>query len=281
MLGVATPVNCTGIKGTPIGDAQSHVPAAPMGGGSQLDPASIHPSLWRGSQLARPVGRVVTSGVQVLDAELPGGGWAEGAVAELIVKHPGIGELSILRGALAEAAQRKRSIWLVGCPFSPNGPELARLGLAKHVHWVKTESPADAQWACETILRSNALGALVAWLPRARPEGIRRLQGLAAATDALVFAVRSASAANDASAAPLRIALEPAPGGYVRAQILKRRGPAASNVLLLPLQTLPHLSGVSAGNRRQVQSIPGASQEKYRSRMNVGIGIPEAANLDI
>jgi len=149
----------------------------------------------------------------------------------------------------------------VGCPFSPNGPELARLGLAKHVHWVRTESPADAQWTCET-------------------EGIRRLQGLAAATDALVFAVRSASAANDASAAPLRIALEPAPGGYVRAQILKRRGPAASNALLLPLQTLPHLSGVSAGNRRQVQSISGAGQEKDRSRMNVA-GIPEAADVDI
>lgn len=225
--------------------------------------------------------RLTASWHDPLDAELPGGGWAEGSVSELIVKHPGVGELSILRGALYAAAQRNRPIWLVGCPFAPNGPELARIGLAKHVRWVKTESPADAQWTCETILRSNALGALVAWLPRARPEGIRRLQGLVAATDALAFAIRSASAANDASASPLRIALEPAPGGYVRAQILKRRGPAASDFLLLALQTLPHLSGVSGGNRRQVQSIPGTSQEKDRSRMHVAIGFPEAADVDI
>lgn len=81
---------------------------------SRLDPASIHPSLWRGSQLARPVGRVVASDIAALDSELPGGGWAEGAVAELIVKQAGIGELSILRGALDAAAQRNRPIWRVG-----------------------------------------------------------------------------------------------------------------------------------------------------------------------
>lgn len=229
-----------------------------------IDPSAIHPSLWRASQLARPVGRVIASGIQALDAELPGGGWAEGSVSELIVKQPGIGELSMLRGALDAAVHRNRPIWLVGCPFAPNGPELARIGLAKHVRWVKTESPADAQWACETILRSNALGALVAWLPRARPEGIRRLQGLVAATDALVFAIRSASAANDASASPLRIALEPAPGGFVRTQILKRRGPAASNTLLFG--SLSHLSGISGGSRIQAQPNPETSQGKDRNR---------------
>jgi protein ImuA len=170
----------------------------------------------------------------------------------------------MLRGALDAAAQRNRPIWLVGCPYAPNGPELARIGLAKHVRWVKTESPADAQWACETILRSNALGALVAWLPRARPEGIRRLQGLVAATDALAFAIRSASAANDASASPLRIALEPAPGGFVRAQILKRRGPAASNTLLLPLGSLAHVAGISGGNRRQVQVQPSSESSQVK-----------------
>ncbi|MGX0137952.1 hypothetical protein ACUXAV_005921 [Cupriavidus metallidurans] len=102
-----------------------------------IDPTTIHPSLWRASQLARPVGRVVSSGILELDAELPGGGWAEGSVSELIVKHPGIGELSMLRGALDAAVQRNRPIWLVGCPYAPNGPELARIGLARHVRWVK------------------------------------------------------------------------------------------------------------------------------------------------
>jgi hypothetical protein len=41
--------------------------------------------------------------------------------------------------------------------------ELARIGFAKHVRWVKNRR-LTSQRACETILRSNALGALVAWL---------------------------------------------------------------------------------------------------------------------
>jgi protein ImuA len=52
-----------------------------------IDPSAIHPSLWRASQLARPMGRVIASGIDALDAELPGGGWAEGSVSELIVKQ--------------------------------------------------------------------------------------------------------------------------------------------------------------------------------------------------
>lgn len=255
-----------------IKEASPHVAVERTQRGDPLvNPGAIHPSLWRASQLARPVGKVVPSGIDVLDAELPGGGWAEGSVAEFIVKQPGIGEISMIRGAMNVVAERNRPIWLVGCPFAPNGSELARIGLARHVRWVKTQSPADAQWACETILRSNALGALVAWLPRTRPESIRRLQGLAAATDALVFAIRSASAINEASASPLRIALEPAPGGFVRAQILKRRGPASSGVLLLTLQSLAHLSGISGGQDGQVRSKPEQSKNTDRDGRVVAV----------
>ena len=215
------------------------------------DPASIHPSLWRASQLARPVGKVVPSLIEALDQELPGRGWAAGSVAELIVKQPGIGELSIVRGALRAVADRGRPIWLVGCPFAPNGVELSRDGLAEHVRWVKTETPLDTQWACETILRSNALGAVIAWLPRARSENIRRLQGLAAATEALVFAVRTPAAANDSSAAPLRLSIEPAPGGMVSVHILKRRGPVAAAPLLLSLQRPAYLDEIRTANAGQ------------------------------
>lgn len=272
LLAVPPPVRqpATRTKGaTVIGNGPVAMSAAPKG---LLDPASIHPSLWRASQLARPVGRVVASGIAALDAELPGGGWAEGCVAELIVKQPGIGELSILRGALDVVAKRNRPIWLVGCPFAPNAPEFTRLGLAKHVRWVKTESPADAQWACETILRSSALGALVAWLPRARPESIRRLQGLAAATDAMVFDIRPQSAANDASASPLRLALEPAPGGFVRAHILKRRGPVSAGVLLLQLKSLGHLSGISGARHGPSDAKPKTVQNIKRGSGVIAVG---------
>jgi protein ImuA len=92
----------------------------------------------------------------------------------------------------------------------------------------------------------------------ARPvENIRRLQGLAVATEALVFAVRTPAAANDASAAPLRLSMEPAPGGLVRVQILKRRCPVATAPLLLSLRRpayFDELRTANAGQPAQLRS---------------------------
>jgi len=62
----------------------------------------------------------------------------------------------------------------------------------------------------------------------------------------------------------------------VRAQILKRRGPAASNILLLQLGSLPHLSGLSGGNRGQVRPNSETTLDKDRDRKKVA-GIVEVA----
>jgi len=64
-------------------------------------PEAIHPSLWRASQLARGRGRVVDTGYPALSAELPGGGWPVGALVDLLVQQPGVGELRLLRPALS------------------------------------------------------------------------------------------------------------------------------------------------------------------------------------
>ena len=49
---------------------------------------SIHPALWRGSQLARAHGKYVDTGYAALSVELPGGGWPLGTLVELLVQHP-------------------------------------------------------------------------------------------------------------------------------------------------------------------------------------------------
>ena len=43
-----------------------------------------HPDIWRGPGLCAPAPPGVPSGFSELDAELPGGGWPEGALSEIL-----------------------------------------------------------------------------------------------------------------------------------------------------------------------------------------------------
>jgi len=80
---------------------------------------SIHPALWRGSQLARAYGRTVDTGYPALSAQLPGAGWPVGTMMELLVQQAGVGEMRILSPALASVSQ-KRSIVLVAPQQTPH-----------------------------------------------------------------------------------------------------------------------------------------------------------------
>ena len=65
------------------------------------DPATLHPGVWRASQIGGAPRRTVPSGFAALDAQLPGGGWPHGVLTELLLPHPGVGELRLLAPALA------------------------------------------------------------------------------------------------------------------------------------------------------------------------------------
>jgi protein ImuA len=73
----------------------------------------------------------------------------------------------------------------------------------------------------------------VAWLPQARPEQVRRLQVCALASEGLVFLCRPAAARHESSAAPLRVLARPQPDWALELQVLKRRGPALDEPLVL------------------------------------------------
>jgi protein ImuA len=62
----------------------------------------IHPSLWRASQLARGRRRTLDTGYPALSTGLPGGGWPIGALVDLLVQVPGVGEMRLLRPATTE-----------------------------------------------------------------------------------------------------------------------------------------------------------------------------------
>ncbi len=202
-------------------------------------PERIHPALWRGSQLARPLHATSSTGFPALDQALPGQGWPLGALIELMPSHPGIGELSLLRPALASLPGR-RSIFLLGPPYPPHFHCWLNWELEQHcLHWVAPQSPGDLLWAAEQILRHNACAALLCWAGPLRAGSLRRLHLAARQSESLFFMMRPPSAASQASAAPLRLLLQPRPEGMA-IHIVKRRGPACEQGIDLTLH--PSLS---------------------------------------
>ena len=87
------------------------------------------PHLWRGDSQAEVAQPSVPTGHAALDPLLPGGGWPRGALTELLVTHPGSGELSLLMPALARLSRQDRWIALVTPPHLPYAPALAAAGV--------------------------------------------------------------------------------------------------------------------------------------------------------
>ncbi|MES2323980.1 MAG: translesion DNA synthesis-associated protein ImuA [Pseudomonadota bacterium] len=200
---------------------------------SSTAPEALHPSLWLASQLAHATTRCIDTGHPVLSGQLPGGGWPTGTLIDLLLQQAGIGELRLLRPALASVAQRR--IVLLQPPHPPQALALAALGLApSQLVWIRSSRSSDALWAAEQVLRSGSCGALLFWQNHARGETLRRLHLAAQSAETLFFMLRPLAAAQDASPAPLRLSLRPAAGG-IEIGFVKRRGPQRDAPLFLPL----------------------------------------------
>jgi len=201
-------------------------------------------ALWRASQMASLGSAVTSSGIATLDRELPGGGWPRSALIELLLAQPGIGEMQLLRPALTVLARQGR-IALLQPPHAPQVAAWSAWGLPyERLLWIKTARSADALWSAEQILRNGSCGALIFWQSQVRPQALRRLQLAAQACDTTLWMMRPLAQAQDASPAPLRLALRPAPAG-IRITLFKRRGPPRDDVLFVPLAGLPAASPFS------------------------------------
>ncbi|WP_052452016.1 translesion DNA synthesis-associated protein ImuA [Noviherbaspirillum autotrophicum] len=201
-------------------------------------PATLPDAVWRASQMGSYRAAVTPTGYATLDRELPGGGWPSAALIELLLPQAGIGEMHLLRPALGAIAQKRR-IALVQPPHAPQAAAWSAWGLpAERLLWVKAARNTDALWSAEQILRNGSCGALLFWQTHTRPEALRRLHLAAQAADILFWAMRPLADGQDASPAPLRLALHPANGG-VRIAIIKRRGPLHGETLHLKLDGMP------------------------------------------
>ena len=199
-------------------------------------PAALPDSVWRASQMGASRARATPSGYRTLDRELPNGGWPASVLIELLLSQNGIGELRLLAPTLAALTQAGKTVILLAPPHVPFAPALADLGLdLQHVILIQTDKPMDRIWAVEQTLKSASFGALLCWLPQARPDHLRRLQLAAGGGEGLCFVFRPAAAQRESSPAPLRIVCRASACGQMAVDIVKRRGPVFGQPIVLPL----------------------------------------------
>src|SRR5687768_9807253 len=178
-----------------------------------------HP-VWLGGALKLQTARIST-GYDLLDQQLPGGGWPTGALTEILSGQHGIGELQLVLPAVAALTWAgKRVVWLAP-PYLPYAPALAAAGVnLEHLAVVRAPGRRDALWAAEQALRAGCCHALLGWFRKAAYDDLRRLAVAAEASSAWVALFRPLQAAAESSPACLRLALE-SDGEGLAVKILK------------------------------------------------------------
>jgi protein ImuA len=212
------------------------LPFAPAAGFDRWQlPAHVAQAVWRGTEIGSGAGRALPTGFAQLDTALPGGGWPTQGLSEVLLAQAALCEWRLLAPALPGfLAERHSRVYLVAPPKPPLAMGLAQLGLApEQLVWIDVKAPADSLWAAEQLIKSEAAGAVLVWLPQARPEQIRRLQVQALHCDAPVFVFRPESALRDASPAPLRVSVALGRSWGLDLRIRKRRGASVDQVLHL------------------------------------------------
>lgn len=196
-----------------------------------LDTLLQQNKVWRASS-AGSATAVQPTGHARLDALLPGGGWPEAALSELLLRADGSGELHVLWPTLARLSGAGERIVLVEPPFIPYAPAWSAAGVdLRLLTIVRCANVKDALWAMEQCLRSGSCGAVLGWAQRSGDRELRRLQVAAASGKTLGFICRPLSAANNPSPAALRLMVE---DSTPQVRVLKSRGGLAP-VGLVPL----------------------------------------------
>jgi protein ImuA len=233
---------------------------------SRRAPETLHPALWLGHQLGRSNVQAIGSGFAALDAELPGGGWPRRVLSELLLSHPGVGEIRLLAPPLVAAQRAGRLVMVFDPPASLSASALAGLGFdVDQLLVVNTRARvipgSDSLWALEQALKSGHVGAVLAWLPpRLRAERLRRLQLAAHSHDGAAFVLRELAAAARPTASPLRLSLQAGGADRLRVCILKRRGPPLEAPLQIALPTV-----LCEAARRRAQSAREPKRELHEA----------------
>ncbi|WP_263405621.1 translesion DNA synthesis-associated protein ImuA [Chitinimonas arctica] len=170
---------------------------------------------------------------------MPGGGWPQSSVTELLTSRSGCGELKLLLPALASLTQAGKRVVLVAPPNIPYAPAWQAAGVdLRQLTWLAPASEHDALWAMEQALREPACGAVLGWFEQSLGDrNCRRMQLAAEQGAGCGFVLRQSPPDKTASPFSLRLGIESVAGG-VAVQVLKRRGAPAARPVFLPHASL-------------------------------------------
>jgi protein ImuA len=127
---------------------------------------AVESAIWRGDALGTPVTTTVGTGFKALDAELPGNGWPCQSLTEVLQVQPSVLEWRLLAPAMRTLVDQGKQIVIVGPPRPPYLPGPKHLGLdERHLVWIQADNPLERLWATKQLIKANAAGMLVAWLP--------------------------------------------------------------------------------------------------------------------
>jgi protein ImuA len=222
----------------------------------------VFADVWRADAVDQAVAHTLDTGYAALNAVLPGGGWPQGALVEVLQPQAGQHEWGLVAPALAglQAAAPGKLLVLAGAPCQPFGAALAarQLDMSRLlcVQSAQGDGPA-LLWATREALQCADVAAVLAWLPDVRSTHLRRLQMAAQAHHKLLFVFRTPRAQQESSPAPLRLRIEAVAAdaghaGQLRVEVFKRRGPPLAAPLLLD-SLPPRLAALLAASRERVR----------------------------
>lgn len=195
------------------------------------------PGIWRANDphalAERRPGAHIPTGFSSLDAVLPGGGFPNAALTEVMHQHHGLGELRITMPALARMSRGGRWIALIAPPFVPYPPALAACGIdLSRVLVIHPSDHSQALWSVEQALRTGTCAAVLAWPKQCDDRSLRRLQLAAEAGNSLGILFRGVEATRESSPAALRLHLAQTQQKRLGVRILKCRGASANTIEL-------------------------------------------------
>lgn len=174
------------------------------------------PNVWRGRDHDFHNARFeslegLSTGHEILDAELPEGGWPRGALTEILSDYPGQGELQLLIPSLRKITREQQYVALINPTWTPYAPALKAAGVdLSYVISIGPLEKDDQLWALEQVLRSGHCSAVLAWPGRDLSiKALRRLQLAAEAGQSTGFLFRSSQMRRQNSPAALRVLVKP------------------------------------------------------------------------
>ena len=222
----------------------------------------------------------VASGHEALDLQLPGHGWPEGGLVEVLQAQPEDHVWRLLLPALARVMKAHAGpVVLINAPREPFGPAMQAQGVsAQRLLAIHADKPAARLWATEQALRCAEVAAVLAWLPQVKSAELRRLHLASCQQQRMFFVLRPLHVAAEASPARLRVRVEGldahnAKGAHdaqnargaheaLKIHILKRRGPPLASPVLLAAQSgrLAELLQARKGRAAPQAVLPSAPQ---------------------